>query len=476
MPTLSLHPSAHHTARHASTPILVTAIHATAGVDSLGWLTQNSEGVSAHALITKQGHIYRMVPDDRAAHHVGHSQIRMRQRIYGKTTTPNANQISLGVEIENRNDGKDPYPAAQVASLGWLLADWLERHPDVALIAHRDVDTAGKTDPRGLNWASIYAAMAPWLVYAPAGPYRVLDETPVWERPDPYAPIAWGGQCRLFPGHLAELYPLADGPITWLHWPAGGFVPRIAVEPLPALPLPPPEPPAVGYEADSLILGTAPAPETAILDAFASICAAKGSPYARMPGDPLRNEIGPAFARHCAAAGVNLLLALGQCAHETGWLTSALSQPTNRDGVNLHNLAGIGVTERKEHATPHKRPGTVYDADAGGYRPATTFPSIEAGVVGQVGRLVLYALAPGRRSVSQQTMALAALASRGLPLQCQGSAETLRELGSGPNPVEGCGWAGAGELGGLDYGRRVAAAANAILARATLAPAMVHAS
>jgi hypothetical protein len=475
MPTLSLHPSKHSSERNGA-EILAVVDHATVGSDSLAYLTENSRKVSAHALITKQGHIYRMVPDDRAAHHVGSSQIRLRQRIYGSTTTPTNNQVTLGIELENWNNGKDPYPAIQIASLGWLHVDWLERYPDITFLKHRDIDTQGKSDPYTLSWARIHEFMAPWLIYAPAGPYRVLDETPVWERPDPYAPIAWGGQCYLYRGHLAELYPLADGPITWLHWPAGGFVPRIAVEPLPALPQPAPTPPAVGYEADSPILGTAPAPESAILDAFASICAAKGSPYARMEGDPLRNELGPAYARHCAAAGVNLLLALGQCAHETGWLTSALSQPVNRDGQRLHNLAGIGVTEAKESATPHRRPGTVYDADAKGYRPASTFPTLEAGVIGQVGRLILYARPPGQRSVSQQTLALAALASRALPMKCQGSAPTLRALGSGPNPVEDCGWAGAGELGGLDYGRRVAAAANSILARATLAPAMGIAS
>jgi hypothetical protein len=43
-------------------------------------------------------------------------------------------------------------------------------------------------------------------------------------------------------------------------------------------------------------------------------------------------------------------------------------------------------------------------------------------------------------------------------------APTLRLLGHGPNPVAGCGWAGANDSQGHDYGQRVADHARALLA------------
>jgi hypothetical protein len=143
-------------------------IHATAGTNSLGWLTSNPSGVSAHALITKSGLIYRMVPDDRAAHHCGYSRIVSGSALISRTTSPNPNQVTLGVEVENLNDGRDPYPEAQLAALGWLLVDWARKFPAARLVFHRNIDTQGKTDPAGLSWPAVYAAMAPWHTPAPS--------------------------------------------------------------------------------------------------------------------------------------------------------------------------------------------------------------------------------------------------------------------------------------------------------------------
>jgi hypothetical protein len=164
-PVLS-HPSQHSSSRGGA-PVVAIVIHATAGVNSLGWLTQNPAGVSAHALITKSGLVYRMVPDELAAHHCGFSRLVHRGRIIDKGVSPGPNQATLGVEIENRNDGRDPYPAEQRAALGWLLAEWARKFPQARLVFHRDIDTQGKSDPAGLDWPAVYAAMAPWLVTAP---------------------------------------------------------------------------------------------------------------------------------------------------------------------------------------------------------------------------------------------------------------------------------------------------------------------
>jgi N-acetyl-anhydromuramyl-L-alanine amidase AmpD len=165
-PTVLEIPSAHRSGR-AGAQIVAVVIHATAGTNSLDWLTRNPAQVSAHALITKAGIIYRLVPDELAAHHCGFSRLVHRGRVIDKGVAPGPNQVTLGVEIENRNDGRDPYPAEQRAALGWLLAEWARKFPQARLVFHRDIDTQGKSDPAGLDWPAVYAAMAPWLVTAP---------------------------------------------------------------------------------------------------------------------------------------------------------------------------------------------------------------------------------------------------------------------------------------------------------------------
>lgn len=387
--------SAHRSSRGGAA-VAAIVIHATAGTNSLPWLKRNPAGVSAHVLIAKDGTIYRLVPDAEAAHHAGFSRIVVGGRAIGRTTTPSPNQVTLGLELENLNNGRDPYPEAQRLALGWQLVEWSRAYPAARLVFHREIDTQGKTDPAGLTWADIHRAMAPWLV----------------------------------------------GPA----------------------PSPAPSPDPSAYTADSRIMGEAPAGDAELIEAFALRCALAGSPYAAEVPDPIRETIGPAYARECRAAGVDLAIALAQCGHETGWLTSALSQRNDRDGRPLRNPAGIGVTGASSIAP---QLGMVWDADRRIYRACTQFADWDREAVpAHVGRLVAYATDPLTRTFPQASLAAKALAFRPLSLKCHGSAPTLRQLGTGPNPVPDCGWAGAGDAQGLEYGARVAAAANALIALA----------
>jgi hypothetical protein len=171
-PRIIDHPGSYWQERAGAT-IRLIVIHATAGTDSLGWLSAspaNTGRVSAHALIAKDGTIYRIVPDARAANHCGFSRIALGGTFYTGTTKPNINQISLGVELENRNDGRDPYPAAQIAALAWLIADWQRRHGDVQLRFHREIDTRGKSDPAGLDWPRVRSALSAAAVSDPGHP------------------------------------------------------------------------------------------------------------------------------------------------------------------------------------------------------------------------------------------------------------------------------------------------------------------
>lgn len=149
--------STHSSSRNGAA-VQAIVIHATAGTNSLGWLLKNPQQVSAHYLIRKDGWIYQLVALDRAAHHCGYSKITVDGKTYDKATKLSPNQISVGIELENLNNGKDPYPVAQIAALRELLDFLRARYPKALLFFHRDIDTQGKTDPRGLDWSDIFPA------------------------------------------------------------------------------------------------------------------------------------------------------------------------------------------------------------------------------------------------------------------------------------------------------------------------------
>jgi hypothetical protein len=147
-------------------------IHATAGSarSALAWLTTPLSRVSAHYLIDKSGRVYQLVPDERAAWHAG------RARWHGETAI---NDSSIGVELENANDGRDAYPAAQIDALLELAAektaqyriapDMVVRHADIAVPKGR------KTDPAGFPWADFIGRLFPRGARPPAdrAPYPI---------------------------------------------------------------------------------------------------------------------------------------------------------------------------------------------------------------------------------------------------------------------------------------------------------------
>jgi N-acetylmuramoyl-L-alanine amidase len=99
--------------------------------------------VSAHYLIAKTGEIYKLVPEDKAAHHAGISHWRGRDSL---------NQYSIGIELDNPGHaaGKlKPFPDVQMESLMELIRDIRTRHKihDWNIIGHSDVAPDRKKDP-----------------------------------------------------------------------------------------------------------------------------------------------------------------------------------------------------------------------------------------------------------------------------------------------------------------------------------------
>jgi hypothetical protein len=142
------HKSPNHGPRNGHA-ISMIVLHATVGSvrSALAWLTNPASRVSSHYVIDKAGHISQLVQDEDAAWHAG------RARWHGVT---DINAVSLGVELENANDGHDPYPPAQLASAHWLCQDKIARYniERADVVRHLDiaVPKGRKTDPAGFPW------------------------------------------------------------------------------------------------------------------------------------------------------------------------------------------------------------------------------------------------------------------------------------------------------------------------------------
>ena len=185
-------------------PVSLLLLHATAGDlrSALAWLINPRSRVSSHYVISKTGRVFQLVDESNVAWHAGRSSWQGR---------PNCNAYSIGIELENANDGHDPYPPGQVAVLTQLTLDLLSRYHLVPAQIARHLDVAvpagRKTDPAGFPFAAWQAALH-------AHTYTVQG-VPVYQRPDLTGPVAG----YLAPGDRVQIdatYPnggghLADG-------------------------------------------------------------------------------------------------------------------------------------------------------------------------------------------------------------------------------------------------------------------------
>jgi N-acetyl-anhydromuramyl-L-alanine amidase AmpD len=125
-------------------------MHATAGVNSLAWLTTDpASAVSAHLLISKAGEVFRLVEDSGIAYHAGVSE----WSTYGKPGKPSVNYVSLGIELENLNTGADIYPNVQVLAAARAWYRWVKAYGYFPTVSHQSIAPTRKTDPAGFPWA-----------------------------------------------------------------------------------------------------------------------------------------------------------------------------------------------------------------------------------------------------------------------------------------------------------------------------------
>ncbi len=98
-----------------------------------GTLAENMRNIEAdpklgiHYMIDRDGTLRASVPEDEVANHVFHYSGQ-----------------SIGIELINNGDGRDPFPEAQLASLVKLLRDIKQRHgiTRAGIKRHSDLDHA----------------------------------------------------------------------------------------------------------------------------------------------------------------------------------------------------------------------------------------------------------------------------------------------------------------------------------------------
>jgi len=128
-------------------------LHATATesfAETVGILSEPRSGVSAHFLVGKDGRVVQLVPVERRAWHAGDSRLGGR---------PDVNSRSVGIEIMNRNDGRDAYTDAQYRAVAGIVKRLRTcyRIPDERIVSHAEiaVPPGRKSDPRGLDFERV---------------------------------------------------------------------------------------------------------------------------------------------------------------------------------------------------------------------------------------------------------------------------------------------------------------------------------
>jgi N-acetylmuramoyl-L-alanine amidase len=118
--------------------------------------------VSAHFSIGKDGSIVQNVSTWERAWHAGKST--------DYTGRENLNHYSIGIELVNLNDGKDPYPQAQLDALRAIIKVMQRRHPIKHITSHEFIAQpyGRKNDPMNFPWDSLKDLGLPMYFGKPA--------------------------------------------------------------------------------------------------------------------------------------------------------------------------------------------------------------------------------------------------------------------------------------------------------------------
>lgn len=212
-------------------------MHATAGRETGDLYTLSGRDkthlVSTHYYITKAGACYQLVRDRDIAWHAGVTWWQGEE---------DANRYSIGVELENLQNGRDPYPQVQMQVTTTLVRAKVKQYdiPESRLVTHAQIaqPPGRKTDPDGFNMDMLRRAAYALDPTLTERWVSLSNGVYVREAPTTKSPIAWNGTFKLWAGQVVgadkivtgeTLTRMIDGTrVTsdrWLHIidPASGF-------------------------------------------------------------------------------------------------------------------------------------------------------------------------------------------------------------------------------------------------------------
>jgi N-acetyl-anhydromuramyl-L-alanine amidase AmpD len=113
------------------------------------WFGTTESKVSSHFTIGKDGSIVQNVSTFNRAWHAGASKDSLGRE--------HVNDFSVGIELVNLNDGKDPYPEAQLRVLHNLIAFLKHRFPLKYIVSHEYIAQphGRKSDPKAFPWETV---------------------------------------------------------------------------------------------------------------------------------------------------------------------------------------------------------------------------------------------------------------------------------------------------------------------------------
>lgn len=101
---------------------------------AVAYFARRDVGVGTHYILDKNGEYAASTPEEKVANHVFGRE---------KETDPfSYNQRSIGIEMLNDGDGKDPFPANQIDALFGLLKELVKKYKlgRSSIKAHSDLD------------------------------------------------------------------------------------------------------------------------------------------------------------------------------------------------------------------------------------------------------------------------------------------------------------------------------------------------
>ncbi len=143
----------HCDVRPASAVVDTIVLHATVSPTLEGttkWFQDLTSKVSSHFTVGKDGSIIQNVSTFNRAWHAGVSEdVEGREHV---------NDFSIGIEIVNLNDGKDPYTEAQYNVVNNLIGMLKRRFPSIRTITSHEFIAqphGRKNDPKGFDWSRL---------------------------------------------------------------------------------------------------------------------------------------------------------------------------------------------------------------------------------------------------------------------------------------------------------------------------------